>query len=401
MVKINRDLISGSLILLITFNLYNLINFIFQFAMARMLSPADYGMLATLFSFIYIFGIFSEPLTTVIAKYSAEERDNKKIKNLLKRSLTKAIRISLILFMFYCVIAILLTSLLDIPYLLLILVGFMIFASFFPPITRGIIQGRKMFKSLGINLLIEGITKLSLAIVLVLIGWRVYGAVLAAVIGSTIALVFSFSALRNILKSREEYKKISKFYAYSWSTFFIILSILIFFSLDIILARIVFDATTAGYYAIASTLAKTIFLATQPISKALFPMSAEVNPEKGHSILINALGIILLCIITILIIFYLFPNWLILIFAGREIIESITILFYLAIAISLLSITNLILLYKISLRKVRNYWIFLIFPIIEAALLYSFSSNLVEFSLALVVASAIFLWGVVYLHGNK
>lgn len=396
MIKIHRALVSGSLILLITFNLFNLINFFFQFAMARMLTPADYGILAALFSLIYLSAIFGEPIMTIIAKYSAREKSKEKTKNLLKRSLTKALKISSIIFIAFIFIAIPLSFLLKVPYLLLSSTGLMIFAAFLPPITRGTLQGRKMFKSLGINLIIEAIVKIALAVLLVFIGWRVYGAIAAAIIGAVIAFLLSLLALKDILKSKEKLMKIQEFYSYSLPAFFMIFSVLIFFTLDIFIARIVFEATIAGYYAIASTLAKTIFLATQPIGKAMFPIAAE-KQQKGYHLLINALIIILLCLIPALIIFYLFPGLLTLIFAGRHITDVQNILFYLAIAISLFSITNLFVLYKISVGKTKNYLFFIIFPIIEIILLSVFSHNLIEYSIALITAAAIFLWGSVFL----
>ena len=395
MTKFNRALLGGSLILLITFNLYNLINFVFQFAMARMLTPADYGLLATLFSFIYLSGIFSEPMMTILAKYSAGESEEK-IKNLLKRSLRKAFKIASSIFLVFIFLAIPLSVLLNIPYLLLSSTGLIIFAAFFLPITRGILQGKKRFQSLGVNLVIEALIKLSLAIIFVLIGWKVYGAMTAAILASFLAFFFSFLALRDIFKSREKQMEMPGFYSYSWPAFFMLFSILLFFSLDVIIARIVFDATTAGYYAIASTLAKIIFLATLPISKALFPISAERKEDDNDSLLGSTLILILALISLALVAFYFFPDFIIKIFAGRMIIESGNILIYLAIAMSILSITNLLLLFKLSRGKTKNYWIFIVFPIIEAVLLSVFSHNLIEFSLALIVASAIFLWGIIF-----
>ena len=72
MLKINKALIGGSLILLITFNLYHAFNYFFHFAMARMLTIADYGVLVALYSIIYIFTIFSESVQTIITKYASK-----------------------------------------------------------------------------------------------------------------------------------------------------------------------------------------------------------------------------------------------------------------------------------------------------------------------------------------
>lgn len=394
---INKALLSGSIALLIGINLFNLVNFLFQFAMARMLSLADYGILATLFSIIYITSVFSEPVQTIIAKYSSKESQNGKLKNLALRSLKKGLKISSIIFIGYIFIAIPLSLVLKIPYLLVTLTGLTIFSAFLPPITRGVMQGRKFFKTLGTNLFLESIIKLALAIILVLIGWKVYGAITAAIVGSFFAFAFSLIALKEILKSREKKTTFKGIYSYSWPVFIVLFSVLAFFSLDIIIARIVFDAASAGYYAIASVLAKIIFLGTQPISKALFPVAAGEKKIKGHGLLVNAIVILFVCVLIALIIFYSFSGLLIRIFAGRIIIDSQNILFYLALAMSILSFTNLILLYKLSLNKTKNYLIFLIFPVIEGALLLLFSNNLIEYSIALITASAIFLWGAVLL----
>lgn len=397
MIKMHRELMSSSLILLITFNIYNFLNFIFHFFMARMLTAAEYGILATLFSIIYISGVFSEPIQTIVARYSASEKDSGKIKNLVTRTIRKALKISSLIFIAYIFISIPLTFLLKIPYVLLISTGLIIFSAFLQPITRGAMQGRKMFKSLGLNLIIETVTRLVLAIIFILIGWKVYGAMAAVIISTAIAFLFSFLAIRGILKSKEKTMPVQGIYSYSLPVFLIIFTILVFYGLDVIIAKIVFPEEIAGYYAIASVLAKTIFFGTQPISKAMFPISAEKKHSKGSHLLMNSLAIVILCIVAALIVLYFFPELIVRIFSGRYIPEASGILFYLGIAFGLLSITNLMLLYKLSSKKINGYWLFLIFPIIEAILLFIFSDNLLEFSLAVVTASAIFLWGSVFL----
>ena len=398
MVKINKALISGSLILLITFNIYNYFNFIFHFFMVRMLSEADYGILATLFSMLYMTGVFSESIQTIITKYSASEKNSGKLKNLFSRTIKKSLKISLIIFVVFAFVAIPLASLLKIPYLLLTSTGLMIFAAFLPPVTRGLLQGTRRFKALGLNFIIESFVKLGLSILLVLIGWKVYGAIVATVIAAIVAFVLSILALKKILKSKEKIMQTKGIYAYSWPVLFILFNVMVFYSIDIIIAKIVFSDNIAGYYAIASILAKTIFFATQPISKALFPLSAEKKKSKdSQHLLVNAIGLVFLCILASLTIFYFFPSLLIRIFSGKVIPESVNILFYLGIAFSLISLANLIILYKLSLGRIRSYIIFIIFPIIEILVLFFFSNNLTEYSLALVTASAIFLWGSVLL----
>lgn len=404
MLKINNDLLKGSVILLIAFNIYNVINFFFQFSMARMLSVIDYGILATLYSIIYIMTIFSESIQTIMMKYSSPEKNQGKLKNIIKRSLNKAIKTSLVLFAIYLIIAIPLSYLLEISYLLLALDGLIIFSSLLIPVNRGIMLGKKMFTSLAGNLLIESLVKIILAISLVFVGWRVYGPMAATIISLALAFIFSFSSLKSILRSREEVAKIEGIYKYSAPVFFITLVITLFYSIDIIIAKIVFDSTTAGAYAIASILSKTIFWGTQPISRAMFPISAGNvgNNKQRHSVLASSFVFLSLCIILALAAFYFFPDLIVSIFSGKAIASTSSILILTGISLSLLSFTNLILLYNLSLGRTKGLYYFAAFVIIEAVLLFYFSSNITQFSLAFVASSAIFLIGSIFvLRGQK
>ena len=281
--NLNKKLLSGSLILMIYFNVYNALNFVFHIIMARLLSTSDYGILATLFSIIYALSIFSESIQTILVKYTTEESDKGKIKNILYRSLKRAFVISSIIFVLYAILSIPMSSFLKISYLLLLFNGLMVFGAFILPVTRGILQGRKKFFSLGNNLLIETGIKLLLASTFVFIGFNVFGAMIGTFIGVFTAFALSFISLREVIFSKEKKALTEGIYAYSKPTFFALTILLVFYSFDIILAKIYFNPELAGAYALASILAKTIFFGTQPISKAMFPLSAEKNNTKKQS----------------------------------------------------------------------------------------------------------------------
>tara|TARA_Y100000034_G_C6856941_1_gene389575 strand:+ start:191 stop:1297 length:1107 start_codon:yes stop_codon:yes gene_type:complete len=365
-----------------------------------MLSIADYGVLVALYSLIYIFTIFSESVQTVITRFASTERDEGRLKNLFKKALRKSYSISFSLFVAYLLISIPLGFMLKISYPLMAINGLMLFALFLLPISRGVLQGKKMFKALGFNMVAESLTKLILAIALVLLGWRVFGALTATLLGYVIAFAFSLYVLKPILKQEEKPAKTKDIYHYTKPVFIITFVLLIFFSLDAIIAKIVFSPEVAGYYAIASILGKIIFFGTQPISKAMFPLSAEDKSKKkkvSFNVFMNSLVFLSIAIIAALSVFYFFPELIIRVFAGRYIPQSSSILFLVAIAMSLLSLTNLILLYKIAAGNLKGYQYLFIFLAIQVFLLFYFSESLFQFSIALVTASAAFFWGSVFL----
>jgi len=398
--KINRVLLKGSIVLLITFGLFNLFNFLFQWSMVRLLSPSDFGSLATLFAIISILGVFTDSIQTVITKYVSNEKENSKIKGIIFASFKNANKLAFALLIIYLIIMVFLFNLLKIDYLLLAFNGLIIFTAFFIPITRGVMQGKKKFAHLGINMVLESATKFILALGFVFLGWKVYGAIFATFLSVIIAFVFSFIPLKSINKSRAVKKaNIDNILSYTGPTFAITLAITLFYSLDIIMAKVFFSEEIAGFYAISSTLAKIIFLGTLPISKAMFPLSAEDKSPvyEKTNVFLNALGILGGMLIVGLSIFYAFPDLIILTFKGEAIVPAARILFYLAIAASLLSLANLTLLYKLSTNKTSGYFSLLFFVMIEVILLSYFSSNLIEFSFAFIFSSAAFLWASIVL----
>jgi len=393
--NLNKPLWKGGFILLVTFGLFGFLNFVFQLSMARMLSISDYAIFATLFSIVYVLSVFSESVQTVITKYASVEKEDEKLKNILKRSLKKSFAASVVLFSIYLVVSIPLSYVLEIKYPLLAITGILIFSAFTLPVTRGVMQGRKNFRALGLNMVFESLLKLILGVFFVFLGWKVYGALVGAILGFFAAFLLSFIPLRRVIGKKEGRATTIGIYSYAKPTFFIILAVVAFYSIDIIIAKIVLNSEDVGAYAIASVLSKAIFWGTQPISKAMFPLSSESfrSEKNSEEIFFNAFGLVFVLASIALAAFYFFPGLIILIFSGKFVYDSISILFYLGVGTSLISLSNLVLLYKLSQNKTKKYWRLYLFLAIEIALLFYFSSNLIQFSLAFVTSAAIFLWG--------
>ena len=393
--KLDKILIRGSVVLLIFFGIYNFLNFMFHFSMARLLGVEEFGTLSALYAIIYMLGIFTESIQLVFTKFSSGEQNKSKIKGMLKASSKKFFVYSLVIFMLYAIATIKISDLMKIDYPLMLLNGLMIFLAFSLPLTRGIIQGKKRFRALGANMVSESAFKLVISLILVFLGWGVYGAIIGTLIGTGTALALSFVSLGDIMSSKSGH--IKKQEKYSLPSFIIIFSILAFYSIDVIIAKIVFSDGLAGAYSIASILAKTIFLGTQPISRAMFPISSEneLKKNKSEGVFYNAFGLLIVPLFIGLVLFFFFPSFIVWIFSGKVILESSSIFFYLSIGFVFIYINNLVLLYKLSLGKVKNYQYLPVFLILEVFLLYYFSANLFQFSIAFVTASAAFLWGTI------
>lgn len=404
--RLHKGLIKGSFILGIVFGIYGFLNFIFQSSMARLLTVTEYGVLAALFYLVYILSIFSESIQTVFSKQASLEKDNGKLKNIIKRANKKILFAAFAFAILYLILAVPFSIYKEIPYSLLAINGLFIFSSLLLPITRGVMQGRKKFGSLGVSLMIEAFVKLILSISLVYIGWKTYGAIFGAVAGTFAALLFSFFSINEIYKEKEKIAATAETKDDSKSIFMLTFSLIAFYITDIFIAQLVFNKELAGYYSIASILAKAIFWGTQPIGRAMLPLSVEEsldkNKEQNHDTFFNSLAILSICVCAALLLFFFFSSFIIRIFAGRYIPESAQILFYLGIATSLLSFANLNVLYKISKKKprIRDAAYFFALFVIGTILLIIFNDSLTQFSIAFITTSAIFLFFSIFLMND-
>jgi len=125
----------------------------------------------------------------------------------------------------------------------------------------------------------------------------------------------------------------------------------------------------------------------------MFPLSAEKSLDTGHQkkVLVNSLMLILILIGIGLVITALIPEFIIFIFKGYIVKESASVLFLLSIATGLISLSNLFVLYNLSIGRIKGVYLFIFLLVLEALMLYVFSSSIIVFSLAFIAASLILL----------
>jgi O-antigen/teichoic acid export membrane protein len=396
MINLKNPVIKGSIILILMTALFNFLNFLYHILMARTLSIEDFGLLKRVFVFLYFGAVLMESIQTIITKYSAENANDKsKLKYILLKSFRKIGKLSALVFLSFIILSIPIMYYFDIPYTLLLMTGAFLSGSMLVPITRGIIQGQQRFYALGFSVISEGIFKVLFAYIFVWLGWRVYGAVAGVLLSVFLTLCVSFYYLREIRKSKKSSVDLSGIRNYSWPVLFLTGSLILFFNLDVLFSGYFFDDTLSGIYAIASTIALAIFVGTQPINRVLFPITANNSAQKKPSInnFFKALFLILLCSFIALLVIGFYPDFLVKLFSGKVIEQASSIVFILGLSTSILSITSLILYYKLSQGKTQGYKFIPVFLIIEIILLTLFHQDLLSFSLAFLSANVIFLIG--------
>ena len=393
-----RDvLVRGSIILFMMMALFNIFNYAFQMAMARMLGPADYGILAVLMSIVYIFGIPNEAIQTIITRYVSKFEISKeagKMKDLFVRSLGKGMVLSFFLFILFVLASVFLSAILRINLWLLILTGLFIFYVFSVPVIRGVLQGKKKFFLLGINMVFESFIKVIFSIFLVFTGFKVYGAIGGLLIGSLLAFVLAWAGIRKSLKAKREDYGIKNIYRYNLPVLVGITAIVLMYSIDIIFARIFFTPELAGKYSFISLIGKVVLFSSFAISKAMFPIASE-NFERGKKTgAILKKSVLLVLAISVMLVFlcYFWPKQVIFAVSlgSSQYLDASNILFILCMAFSFTALSNIFINYSLSVNKMRkSSLVLMVFVILEAIMLCIFNSNLVEFSVALLVINLI------------
>ena len=391
-----NELFRGSLILFILINLGNLINYLYQIVMARMLGPSDYGILAVLISFTYIFTIPTSAIQIAVSKKIAifnVKKEYDKMSGLFFSFLKRLFVFSIAIFFVFVILSFFIIKPLNISFWLLILTGTLIIASFIYPLASGSLQGMKKFSALGWNTLLVFFIKIIVAIILVIFGFKVYGAILGFVIGMIFGFIFALPYIKEIISAKKDNdgtKILTK------ENSLIFLSILVFvfiYSIDVILARVFFPSEIVGQYAVISTIGKIILFSTMSIGNVMFPISAERHHAgvKTKGIIKKAsLYVFILCAVAVTL-FILFPELIIKLLFGNQYLGTAKLLPYLGIAFSFIAFLNILILYRISKNEFNFLHLLLIalFLIIEIILLFLFKTTIEQFTLAFMFSTII------------
>ncbi len=396
MINFKNPIVRGSLVLLILTGFFNVLNFLYHLLMAHTLSIEDFGLLKRVFFFFYLGAVLMESIQTVVTKYSSREsKNNSKLKSLRVRAFKKIGKLSIFVFILFIFLSWPIGYFFNIPISLLFMTAAFLAGSMLVPITRGILQGQQRFYALGFSVISEGIFKVFISLFFVLLGWRVYGAIGGVLLSVILTLGVSLFYLKDIVKSPQKDIDLKGIRGYGWPVLSITATLILFFNLDVLISGSVFDETLSGMYAIASTVAITIFIGLQPINRVLFPITASETEKKIDTKrnFKKALSLILALSALALFIIYSFPDLLIKIISGKVIPEIHLPMFLLALGTAILSVSSLILYYKLSQGKTSGYLTIPLFLLIEVILLITLGHSLLSYSLAFLASNIIFLIG--------
>lgn len=407
MKKLNNPLIKNSLAIFWGAMIVNVCNYLFHLISGRLLGPIEYGILASLNSILYIISIPSLTIHTAITKFVSQYKAQRKesmIYSLWWYFSKKLFLVGMLLFLLFSTASKQIASYLNLPTsLLVIFVSLPFLLIFLLSVNRGVIIGLQRFNQLSFNNATEAILKLILSVILIIIGFRVYGAIFAIFLATFLAYLLSFVPIKSIFgikKHKENKIDTSTIKNYSLFAFAAFALLTLIYNLDIILVKHYFTESQAGLYAALSTTGKIIIFATASITNAMFPMAVNSYYKKedhGH-LLKKSLFLTFGFGTLILLAFFFAPGLIMRMFFGSKYLEAAQYLPLFGIFAFLFSLINVFINYDLSIHRTKFIYILAPAVISEIVLITLYHASITQIVLNLIFVMLLLACGLIIIN---
>ena len=391
------DLARSFLIMFSSTMVVNVINYIYNLLVGRLLGPSDYGVFVSLLSLTLIFAGIPGTIQTVITRYAAilkYENSQKTIYRYFIRAIQIFSVVGLFVFILFFVSTPYIKRFLNIDISAPVyVVGMLLGVSFIAPIARGTLQGIQDYKALSISMILDSFLRLVFGLSLIVLGLKVSGAIGSQVISAMIAFFISIYFILKLRSYDEGTYRIPRgsIYKYTFLTLYTISCFLLLTNLDVVLVKHFYDPHTAGIYSSAVTIGRIILYFPGAMAIVLFPKISELQTlsKKSVKILAKALIIVFALCVILNVIYFVAPGLLVRIMFGKAFLESVPYIGFYGIAMTFYSLLNLAVLFLLSLNFYSLIPVLTIMSLAELILINSFHRNLFEVIYILILVSFI------------
>lgn len=392
-------MIGGSMIV-------NVINYVYHLVMGRILGPVNYGVLASLFSILYIVGIVPTSTSVAIVKYISSGKNSAGIAAIYRAINNLVLKIAAVISILTLTASPFIANFLHIDnVILVVLISPILFFSLITLVNQAVSQGLLRFMGFVLPNLISSLVKILLGITLVVIGFSVFGAMMGVLTGGILAYFISIPYIRRInqIKNFKKYN-LKPFLRYSLPVFLQALAFTSIFTTDVILVKHFLSPFDAGIYASLSTLGKIVFFASSPITSVMFPVIAGRSSRGENYIKVfwGALALTFLISAMVVGIYYFFSDFAIRILYGTAYLSAAADLVWMGVFIMVYTLSTLLVNFSLSLGKTG----IIVFPVLgavgQAVLIWLFHSSIKEIIQVSLLICALMLFGeAVYLGYNS
>ena len=403
----NDDLIRPGIIFMIGTISIAVLNYLYHIFMGRLLGPAEYGVLGSLFAIVYLTTFSSNTFNRVISKYAAEFKGKNKdgcMKRLITRGLYKISLYGLIVLFAYILLTPYIAKFMNLEDTAgLIIVGIIGYFSILGAVITGALNGLQMFLWQNSLSFISAVLKFGFALLLVYLGFGVHGALIAIVIGVVVMLlVGAYSLKKEIIGVKSENFKSKKIYLYAVPVFLSSILPLLLITFDQILVKHYFSSVDAGYYAAAGNIAKIIWFGSGFFVSVLFPKVVKLNAQgkKACKMLTKCLIYTSFLVLIGVGVYFTTPRLIVLAIYGSDYLPIASLVGMFGLALGLYSITQVFIVYNLAVEKYKFLWILLFGFLLEIIGIVLFNSSLSEI-IKISLLTELFILGMMLIYNRK
>ena len=393
----DNPVVRGSVVMFVASMVVNVSNFLYTAIMGRMLGPADYGVLTALTSLLYIVSVPSQSLNTVtvtfVSRFFAVE-NRYAVWRLLRKAFLWLVLMSTVLITGMIIFQTEAAQYLNIPDArLLVLLAVLVAVSFLNVLMMSVVQGLQRFSLYGMVAVAVGLTKLGLGVVLVWLGYRVVGALLAfigSMILPAVLLAPTLFSLRTAatVDTQATQRDVLRFALPTLIAYF---GLALLINQDVVLVKRFFTPEEAGLYAALALIGKIIFFAVGAVVAVVYPMvAAQYAAHESVSSPVR-LGLALISLICggALVVYVLVPGLVVQILFGSAYTAITPLVWQIGLFLSVYSLAYALILFLLALDQVIVVFLPVLFAFVQYMVLVRYHSSLeqvVQVSLASTTA---------------
>ncbi len=365
---------SGSVVMIGGSMGVNVTNYVYHLVMGRVLGPVDYGILASVFSLLYIISIVPLSTSVSIVKFVSSAKNKKEVDATYHGINSFILKIAFVALVVLTIFSIPIAGFLHIENTLSVfLVGPVLFFSLLALVNQATAQGLLKFTGVVVPNVISSVGKLVIGLLFVYLGFSVVGATFGVFLGMILAYLYSRISIRSIVGfTKKEKFNLKPFLKFSLPALLQALAFTSFFTVDLLLVKHFLSGYDAGIYAAISTLGKIIYFAVTPIAGVMFPLVAKkvAGGEKHMKIFVASFAATVVISLLIVGFYALFPNIAIGVLYGSQYLVAASNLIWMGIFMSFYTASYLLVNYFLSVGKTKVVILPLIFAILQVILIF-------------------------------
>lgn len=373
-----------------------LLTFALHLAMARLLGPVRYAAYGTYAAILFTVFFCFMSLHLIITRFISYHRSRYQYEqiNWIVSTMLQTLFVSGF-FVFLIVLALSgrISSFFHLEGIApTVMLGFVLWFTMLVPVFEGAFKGMEDFRSIGQFRLIEAALRFVVALLLVLFGFSVAGALFGLGIGTFVALMITYRYLYKLQKLKSVQPDLIQMRRFAIPVALTMVSIALLLNLDIILVKHYFAPVEAGVFAAASLIAKVPFLIAMVFVGVMFPKVTQLHADGKNSVpvLRHALQFVVptVAIFTVISLFLAGPLFRVLF--GNAYSMGPVLGFY-VFGMGCLAITVLVAVYLLAVREDSIAFMLPLFVILLLGLLVLMHASMLQVMVVVMLVMAIVL----------